>query len=83
MFEYKHRPAIHLFLHLLDYAIQNDTHVEVLDVLGQGIKAAAARINRAVESGSDEYADAVANTETEIIEGLLGAAYVASRSTRI
>jgi hypothetical protein len=76
MFEYKRRPAISIFLYLLDSAIQNDTHPEVLDVLGRGIKAAAARIDRAAKSGSDDYAEAVTDTETEIIEGLLGAAYV-------
>jgi len=76
MFKYKRRPAIAIFLHLLDYVIQNDTHPEVLDVLGRGIKAAAARIDRAAKSGSDDYAEAVIDTETEIVEGLLGAAYV-------
>jgi hypothetical protein len=46
------------------------------DVLGRGIKAAAARIDRAAKSGPDEYADAVTDTEIVIIEGLLGVAYV-------
>jgi hypothetical protein len=76
MFNYKRPPAIAFFLRLLDYAIQNDTHAEVLDVLGRGIKSAAARIDRAAKSGSDDYAEGVIATETEIIEGLLGAAYV-------
>jgi hypothetical protein len=76
MFNYERRPAIALFLRLLDYAIQNNTHEEVLDVLGRGIKAAAARIDRAAKSGSDVFAEIVIDTETEIIEGLLGAAYV-------
>src|SRR5262245_7504321 len=76
MFEYKRRPAIQFFLRLLDYAIENDAHAEVLDVLGRSISAAAARIDLAAKSGADDYADAVADTEVEIIEGLLGAAYV-------
>src|SRR5262249_8866658 len=70
MFRYKRLTAIEFFLRLLEYAIQNDTHP------GRGIKAAAARIDRAVKSGSDDSAEAVIDTETEIVEGLLGAAYV-------
>jgi hypothetical protein len=76
MFQYKPRIAMQVLLRLLDYAIRNDTHKEVLDVLGWGIKAASARVDRAVQSGPDEYADAVIDTETEIIERPLGAAYV-------
>jgi hypothetical protein len=65
-----------VLLRILDYAIQNDAHAEVLDVVGRGIDAAVARINRATETGPDEYAEAVTDTEIEIIEGLLGTAYV-------
>jgi hypothetical protein len=76
MFKYQPRTALQILLRLLDYAIRNDTHEEVLDVLGRAIRAACARIDRAAKSGPDEYADAVIDTEVEIIEGLLGAAYV-------
>jgi hypothetical protein len=75
MFKYKRRPAITIFLLLLDHAIENDTYPEVLDVLGRGIEEAVARID-AAKTGSDDYAEVVIDTETEIIEGLLGAAYV-------
>jgi hypothetical protein len=53
-----------------------------VDVLGRGIKAASTRIDRAAESGPDEYEDAVTDTEIEVIEGLLGTAYVVCQ-TRI
>lgn len=74
MLKYKPVTAMQIFLRLLDYAIENDTYAEVLNVLGQGIKASSERIDLAANSG--EYADAVTDTEIEIVEGLLGAAYV-------
>jgi hypothetical protein len=76
MFKYERRPAILLFLRLLDFAVENDAYANVLDVLEQGLNKAKAHIDDAVKSGSEEYAEAVADTETGIIEGLLGAAYV-------
>jgi hypothetical protein len=80
MFKYRPLKAMQVSLRLLDYEIKNDVHAEVLDVLGRGIKAAATRIDRATETGPDEYADAVTNTEIEIVEGLLGTAYVVCQS---
>jgi hypothetical protein len=82
MFKYMPRKAMQVSLRLLDYEIKNDVHAEVLDVLGRGIKTAVTRIDRAAESGPDEYEDAVTGTEIDIIEGLLGTAYVACQ-TRI
>jgi hypothetical protein len=82
MFKYKPRQPTQVLLRLLDYEIKNDVHAEVLDVLGRGIKAASTRIDRAAESGPDEYEDAVTDTEIEVIEGLLGTAYVVCQ-TRI
>jgi hypothetical protein len=82
MFKYRPRNAMQVLLRLLDYEIKNDVHAEVQDVLGRAIKAATARIDRSAESGPDEYAEAVTNTEIEVIEGLLGAAYVVCQ-TRI
>jgi hypothetical protein len=76
MFKYSPRSATQILLRLLDYEIKIDVHSEVLSVLGQGIKASSTRINRADALGADDYAEAVVDAEIEIIEGLLGAAYV-------
>lgn len=82
MFKYKPRQPMQVLLRLLDYEIKNDVHAEVLEVLGRGIKAASTRIDRAAKSAPDEYEDAVTDTEVEVIEGLLGTAYVVCQ-TRI
>lgn len=55
-------------LRLLDYAIAADSYESVLSTLGSGIRAAERRIKSGVEE--------VADDEVEIIENLLGVAYV-------
>jgi hypothetical protein len=58
----------------------NDWHFEQLDrVLGpiaDGVRACGKFIDKASASGNEDYAQAVADDEVEVIEGLLGAAFV-------
>jgi hypothetical protein len=68
-FVYKRPLPLSIPLRLLDYAIKADTYESVLSALGSGILAAAKRIDR----GGEEVAD----YEVEIVENLLGVAYVA------
>lgn len=63
-------------LHLLNSAVDNDTYATVLNMLAKGVKAATDRIEKAEQEGPDDYADAVVDDETEIIESLLGTTYV-------
>jgi hypothetical protein len=67
-FVYKRRSPLSIPLRLLDYAIAADSYESVLSALGSGIRGAEQRIN----SGGEEVAD----DEVEIIENLLGVAYV-------
>jgi hypothetical protein len=67
-FVYKRRSPLSIPLRLLDYAIAADSYESVLSALGSGIRVAEKRIN----SGGEE----VAEYEAEIIENLLGVAYV-------
>ncbi len=50
MTKYRPRSAASVWLRLFDYAVKNDTYAEILGVLAQGIKTAAARIERAEKS---------------------------------
>jgi hypothetical protein len=76
MAKYKPRSAAQIRFRLLRYAIEDDTCEGVLGVLAEGVTTAAARIERAEEQGPDEFAEAVADDEIRIIEGLLGAAFI-------
>jgi hypothetical protein len=67
-FVYKRRSPLGIPLRLLDYAITADSYESVLSAVASGIRAAEKRIN----SGGEE----VAEYEVEIIENLLGVAYV-------
>lgn len=75
---YKPRTAADIRLRLLDLAAAAgaDAYEAVLHTLGAGVRAAAARIEEAERTGRSDYADLVIGDETEIIENLLGAAYV-------
>jgi hypothetical protein len=76
MSRFARRTNASILLRLLDYAVDNDTYARVLRTLGTGIKIAAGRIETAARQGPDDYADAVVDEETEIIESLLGTACV-------
>jgi hypothetical protein len=58
----------------------NDWHFEqldrVLDPIAEGIRECERVVSRAGASGNDDYAQAVADDEAEVVEGLLGAAFV-------
>lgn len=73
------RPRRWLFKRLLQDRLQ-DWHLnklgDILGPIGKGISASNEFIARAERSGSPEYADAVADDEVELVEGLLGAAFV-------
>ena len=69
-FVYKRRTALDVRLQLLDIAIKADTYENVLSALGRGIREAVGR----VETGPND--DAVIDYETEIIENMLGTAFV-------
>lgn len=69
-FVYKPRTALDVRLRLLDFAIKADTYENVLNALGRGIREAVGR----TESVSDD--DAVIDYETQIIENMLGTAFV-------
>jgi hypothetical protein len=68
-FAYKRRAPLSIPLRLLDLAIAADSYESVLSALGAGIRAAEKRIN----SGGEDIAD----YEVEVIENMLGVAYVA------
>ena len=76
-FQYKRRSKDDLLLNLLDHAVDDDTHASVLSTLAAGISAAATRIERIA---SPEIAQVVAEDEVEVIESLLGTAYVLSQT---
>src|SRR5690349_15860204 len=67
-FVYRRRSALSISLRLLDIAISADAYGSVLSALAAGIRAAEKRIN----SGGEEVDD----YELEIVENLLGVAYV-------
>jgi len=71
-FHYRRRTAGDIFLHLLNHAVEDDTYASVLLTLGKGIKAAVDRIDKAEREGPEDFAEAVTDQETEIVEGLLG-----------
>lgn len=48
----------------------------VLSPIAAGIRKCGKTIDRADQSGNDEYAQMVADDEVEVVEGLLGAAFV-------
>jgi len=72
-FQYKRRSKDDLLLNLLDHAVDDDTHASVLSTLAAGISAAATKIE---QIASPEIAQVVAEDEVEVIESLLGTAYV-------
>jgi hypothetical protein len=72
-YKYKPIPAKHIVFKLLRYAIEDRTYVSVLDVLADGIKAVGGKIEQA--GVPDEFFDHF-EEEIQIIEGLLGVAYV-------
>jgi hypothetical protein len=69
-FVYRQRAARGLLLRLLDLSIGADSYKRVLDSLGVGIRAAINRIDTSAD------AEEIAEYETEIIENMLGVAYV-------
>jgi hypothetical protein len=75
-FQYSHRSKADLLLQLLDHAVEDDIYASVLSTLAAGINAAANRIDDAEQNASPEMAQFVAEDEVEVIESLLGTAYV-------
>jgi hypothetical protein len=71
-FAYKLRAPLSIPLRLLDLAIAADSYESVVGALGAGIRAAEKRF----ESGGEEIAD----YEVEVIESMLGVAYVACQA---
>jgi hypothetical protein len=69
-FVYKRRTALDHYLRLLGFAVKADTYENVLDTLGKGIQKAVDRIS------VDQDDDAVVDYEAEIIENMLGTAFV-------
>lgn len=67
-FVYRPRSQLSIPLRLLDWAIAADSYESVLQALGAAIRATSERI----EHGTDEFAE----SEVEIIENMLGVAYV-------
>jgi hypothetical protein len=68
-FVYRPRGLLSVPLRLLDLATGADSYESVLVALGRGIRAAKERIDH----GGDEYAE----SEVEVVENLLGVAFVA------
>ena len=69
-FVYRGRTALDIHLRILDYAVTADTYETVLNALGGGIRKSVGRID------SDPDDDGVVDYETDIIENMLGAAFV-------
>lgn len=67
---------------LLRIHVHDDTLERVLDSIAAAIAAAVERVNKASASGDEEYAEFLAETESPMIEALLGTAFIASQ-TRI
>ena len=65
-----------LLLRAWDPEIDSFTLIPCLAPLGTAIHKCTLVIERAASSASDDYADAVADEETEKIEALLGAAFI-------
>lgn len=75
-FEYRPRSATDLWLHMLDSVVGHDeTLVTVLRTLGSGISDAASAIEKS-DHLPDEQKDGIVDEECEIIESLLGSAYI-------
>src|ERR1700758_2147500 len=72
-FAYRKRSIVDIRLRFLDYSIvaEADAYEDVLIALGAGIRKVAKRIERAPEDG-----DAFIDDATQIIENMLGTAYV-------
>jgi hypothetical protein len=70
VFKYRPRSALSVKLRLLELAVESDVHASVLDELGRAIKKCDQRI---AASPSD---DCAVDMNCELIEALLGTAYV-------
>jgi hypothetical protein len=76
-YKYKPRSEAQIRFHLLKGAIGDRAYVTVLDVLANAIEAAIAEIEQAKKNElPDEILDGVVEDETQIIESLLGVAFV-------
>ena len=72
-FRFALRDKADLLLLLLQGAVEDDNYGRVLAGLGNVIRAASKRIERAQTTPSEEF---VTDLECELVEGLLGAAFV-------
>ena len=64
----------------LQYVIHHHPYKRVLDTLGDALAASIGRIDEANETGPPDYGEYVMEHEVEIIEHLLGNAYVTCQS---
>ena len=76
MFHYKPKSKADIRLLLLDHAVHDDTYASVLPTLAAAVNAAATRVKKADQNGSPEIAQLLADDEAEVVENLLGSAYV-------
>lgn len=75
-FQYKPINPYHVFLRLLELEAVFSTLTRSLEPIGEAIQEGSDIIDRAVESGSEDYPEIVTDEEVEIIENLLGTAFV-------
>lgn len=76
MFSYRSRSPAQILLHILDVVVEyDDIYVSVIQTLGHGVRAATATIDDGKDLPSD-ILESIAETEHEVIENLLGTAYV-------
>jgi hypothetical protein len=76
IFRYRGYTALDIRLRQLEGAISNDTYSRVFGSLSEGIQAAASRIDEVERDAPEETARMVVEDECDVIESLLGAAYV-------
>jgi hypothetical protein len=75
-FKYVPLNPYRLHLRLMAHDAVFSTLGRTLEPLGSAIRDCSVRIHEAHESGSEDYAEVVTDEEVEIIESLLGAAFV-------
>jgi hypothetical protein len=83
VFKYQAKSHTDLFLRLLDHAVEgDDTLISVLDSMRQGIGRSLAELN-AIQSAPEDAQEFLADGEWNVVDNLLGAAYVVCQANII
>lgn len=67
---------VKLHLHLLRYTAEADELRAVLEALSKAIEASQRRMKEALGSKQEKYIEYVSDTESDLVENLLGAAFI-------